>query len=355
MVASVLLLSNVRRKEVSVQNLATESAGSPSLSGVKQRLKNEIGACLIRACNALPVLKKAFCHIGMRARPPAPVVSVQIPGEQSVKFTHVSDNHLTFRLFWLGIDHYEPITTRVLTELIEPGDTFIDAGANIGFFSLVMARLKPGLNVIAFEPNPKLFAILLWNVEVNGFREIACTNLALSDFDGTAKLYLSESDLTASLRSDFEVSTVPPIEVPACTVDSVLRGRNIRGRLIIKVDVEGHEDAFFRGARESIEALKPDIISEVAIVYKENPFLYLRELGYRFYMITDAGIEPTDAPPVPIIRGRYFFPNYLFSTRPPEEVTRISCQIKPTLTHLDLMQTSNCFGPDIFPVPRFEH
>ncbi len=54
----------------------------------------------------------------------------------------------------LALGNYEPVETAVVKHLVQPGDLVVDAGANLGWFATVMARLVgPGGIVLAFEPD----------------------------------------------------------------------------------------------------------------------------------------------------------------------------------------------------------
>ena len=70
---------------------------------------------------------------------------------------------------------YEPEETRLFRSKCRPGDTVIDVGANVGWYTVIASKLvgKKG-RVIAFEPEPVNFAILKKNVLANG-----CENVIL--------------------------------------------------------------------------------------------------------------------------------------------------------------------------------
>jgi hypothetical protein len=111
--------------------------------------------------------------------------------------------------------------------------------------------------------------------------------------------------------------------------------------LVIKVDVEGHEESFFEGARQTIALRRPDIISEVTSNYAEGPVAFLKEKGYRFYQITDRGLGPSEAL-TPAIREPFVFLNFLLSARPQEEIADLFDRIKDKVERIDLTQTSKC-------------
>ncbi|PYI83285.1 MAG: hypothetical protein DME26_15235, partial [Verrucomicrobia bacterium] len=146
--------------------------------------KRCIGKGLLTVGEAVPPANSFLKKWGLRTKKEwfaDRIVRVQLPARKSFKLASLSDNYLSFELFWRGAGYYEPITTRVAQQLARPGDTFIDVGANIGFYSLVVVTTRPQIKVIAFEPNPKNYALLAENVRANQLTQITCEPVALSD------------------------------------------------------------------------------------------------------------------------------------------------------------------------------
>jgi FkbM family methyltransferase len=307
-------------------------------------LKRQVGKTLLAFCNRFPRTKPRLRPLGLRTRKEwfgRRAVRVQMPEGRSFRLASVSRNYLSFELFWRGTEYYEPITTLVLQELVGAGDTFIDVGANIGFYSLVLSVSRPGLQVVAFEPNPKAHELLKANAAANDLRQICCAPLAISDTTGTARLHLSASDMSASLRRDFDFHPADTVAVRTTTLDDYLRHAETRGRLVIKVDVEGHEAAFFRGARRTLASRQPDIVAEVAVGYGDDTLALLRGAGYRFFPITDRGLCESGTL-VPVVREPFVFLNYLLTCKPAGEVAALFDRIRERVARIDLKQTSKC-------------
>ena len=84
---------------------------------------------------------------------------------------------------------YEPEVSATLREVLPPGATFVDIGANIGWFSLLAASLVgPTGRVIAIEPNPRNVALLRQSAKDNGFDNIDVVTVALGERRGAAAL-----------------------------------------------------------------------------------------------------------------------------------------------------------------------
>ncbi len=105
------------------------------------------------------------------------------------------DKHVSRQIREQGI--WEPFETSLLLSLLKPGDVFVDVGANIGYFTLVGARLVgDGGAVFAFEPDPANFKLLETNCEQNALQtQVHGTMAGLSDRARGGQLYLSEDNL----------------------------------------------------------------------------------------------------------------------------------------------------------------
>jgi len=313
----------------------------------KLLIKTWIGKSLITFCNCVRPSRSFLKPWGLRtSKEWFGDRLVRVCGREgsSFKLSHVSQNYLSFELFWRGLEYYEPISIRLVQELVQPGQVFLDVGANIGFFTLALTAVHSALRVVAFEPNPKNFGILRRNIEINHLKEVTCERYALSDFNGKAMLYLSPSDMSASLEADFQEEHAGGMEVSVMTLDDYLASRGLDGKLLIKVDVEGHEEAFFRGAERTLTLRGPDVITEVTTPFAESTLSLLRRAGYAFYSITDEGLTPA-ADVRTVIRGRYVFLNFLLSVRPWKELTVVSKRLKAAANGLDLAQTSKLMHP----------
>lgn len=319
------------------------------MNGVKNLTKRSAGRLLFRLGCSAPRMKPWLKSWGLRTSKEWFAWqrgAVQLQGGRSFYLGSIDQNYMSLELFWRGADYYEPITTRVLAELLNAGGTFLDLGANIGFHSLVQAAMNLDLKVVAFEPNPKLFRILSDNAAFNARDRITCVPCALSDTEGTALLHLSESDMSASLRDDFDPHRTGTTEVVRTeSLDHFLTDFAKNERVVIKVDVEGQEERFLVGARETLSLRQPDLIMEVALRFSEQSNAILKDRGYHFYQITDKGlIESPEL--VPVTRGHLVFLNYLVSTNPPEWANALFARIADSVQRLDLSQTSKYVDDD---------
>lgn len=306
--------------------------------------KRQLGRLLYGISSRLPALRPALRRWGLRTRrewfPGCVPEAVSRQTGHRVKLASFAENYLSFELFWRGLDYYEPLTTRLVERLTESARLFIDAGANIGFFSLRLAVARPGLAIVAFEPHPRLHALLAANVRANGFTHITPEPIALSDHEGVMPFFLNHSDMSSSLERNFDSNHAGVVSVAVSSLDAYLmrRGR-VPDRFLMKVDVEGHEPAFFEGAEGSLRRYHPDIIAEAAVPYPEKTVALLNRCGYRFRQITDEGLISCPAPAAHM-RDSLVFLNCLLTTRPDSELAALSADIRAQAKSIDLRQTS---------------
>lgn len=192
---------------------------------------------------------------------------------------------------------YEPPVTDILRRLLQPGDFFVDVGANIGFFSLLAAQLvgKQG-HVFAFEPfsqNVKLFYL---SQQVNKFEQIDLFPIAVSD---RSKLYLYDNAGTtgviSQLSSDFQ-RVMDSTIVYSVSLDKWLS--SVKRLDCIKIDVDGAEGLVITGALELLRRHKPYVVCEfgpdaIQMLSRISPADFLRLLQvspeYEFYVLHEAG------------------------------------------------------------------
>jgi FkbM family methyltransferase len=200
---------------------------------------------------------------------------------------------------WRGRDGFEPNTWRVLRRLIGEAGTFIDVGANVGFYSVLAHLVKPGIDTLSFEPLAHIRDACSELHAANGAPLCGIHQLALSDTDGEAVIYEPEHDhdvgasSASTLVSDgWQARKSPKTSVvKTARLDTLLEGRELRGPVAMKIDVEGFETAVLRGARETIARYQPPIVCEILPRPHGNveTLAAIDDLGYRPFAITEAG------------------------------------------------------------------
>jgi FkbM family methyltransferase len=155
-------------------------------------------------------------------------------------------SHVETEIAHKGI--YEPETVELFLNLLGPGMTALDVGANIGQYALLAAaRVGPSGQVHAFEPTPQVAAKLRSNVRLNGFGNVTVSEMAVSDHCGEATLYYAENDGENNIVAP-EPGSSASVKVPTITLDEYLGSKGIAKVDVMKMDIEGAEIKALRGA-----------------------------------------------------------------------------------------------------------
>jgi FkbM family methyltransferase len=143
---------------------------------------------------------------------------------------------------------YEPEIFTFISDNYNRFDSFIDIGANIGYWSL-QAKKKGGFNrVVAIEPNPNVCSQLRNNVRDNN-AEINILECAVGAKAGSANLYVGHHvwDHAAASLNRIQGSNVIVHEVTVLNLDLyILKEFQSNEKILIKLDIEGAEAALFR-------------------------------------------------------------------------------------------------------------
>lgn len=171
-----------------------------------------------------------------------------------------------FNIFTLGFTEYK--LTKFLLKNLKEKDVFIDAGAHIGYYTLLASKLvgKKG-KVIAFEPTPSIFKILKKNIK-NKINIIA-KNVALFNKNKIDKIKFVDYGLRNSTLNTYKRRTInmlknkgKEIRVNAITLDVFCRENNIKPTFI-KLDTEGSESLVLEGMVDVLKNIKPILSIEV--------------------------------------------------------------------------------------------
>lgn len=150
---------------------------------------------------------------------------------------------------------YERAQAFALRVLLAPGETFVDGGANCGYYSCMAAgRVGSAGKVIAFEPDARLEAQLRRQSELNG-RLIIVETMALSNGERDALFHTHRTDFegwTIALGSLEPRADQDVRQVRTTSLDRYLEDAGIAKVRLAKLDLEGHEHAAIEGAARSL-------------------------------------------------------------------------------------------------------
>ena len=192
----------------------------------------------------------------------------------------------------LNFGQYEHEEFQIVRRAVSPGSTVLDVGANYGWYALHIAKMVPGVKVLAFEPIPHTYSYLCQNIRLNDALNVEAHNFGISEQAGEVVFYFcDDSSGSASAANIGERADATKIVCPVDTLDHVAESRQLKVDFI-KVDVEGAELLVFRGAQRLLAEQRPAILAEMLrkwsakFNYHPNQIIaLLASIGYRCYEI----------------------------------------------------------------------
>ncbi|WP_405778393.1 FkbM family methyltransferase [Streptomyces sp. NBC_00859] len=178
--------------------------------------------------------------------------------ESGARFALDTQDLIQRYLYMFGV--WEPNMTHWLRSRLRPGDTFVDVGANIGYFSVLASRLVGGDGqVVAVEASPVFHRRLLQHARLNECDNIRAVNTAVADTRKLLTFILASShNMGANSIVPYDGTAESTFDMEALPLAEVLRPEEITTARVIKVDVEGAEGSVIRGLLPVLDRLRPD-------------------------------------------------------------------------------------------------
>ena len=175
----------------------------------------------------------------------------------------------------------EPPVQEALRRLIAPGAVVSDVGANVGFFTILGARLVgPQGRVVAFEPVPACARAVASNIALNHFARAEIREVAVGAASGRDRLLVVGEASWSHLASTGRHAEVrAEIAVDVVAIDELVGAGEIPPPDVLKIDTEGAELQAIEGARETIARHRPAIVCELHDTNEQFVAL-MDELGY---------------------------------------------------------------------------
>jgi len=204
--------------------------------------------------------------------------------------------HIQQQLFWYG--YYEKELGDLLKKLIKPDHIFIDIGANLGYFSLLVAASSPTVKVISFEPVDEHFRKINANIAVNDIKNISVFHAAVGDIAEEKEMFISGADNSGmSSFHEPENYSGKKEKVKVVTLDDWIKTSGLSKVDIIKLDIEGSEVAALRGMKEVLQNFKPVVIVEInpetLAMFNLKPlhiYDYFKQLGFVGFIVLEKGL-----------------------------------------------------------------
>jgi len=207
---------------------------------------------------------------------------------------HIND-WIQQQLYFLRIYQSERYETFFWERLIQPGQTILDVGANVGYYTLLAAdRLGPNGVVYAFEPVNQNFHRLNDNLELNHFEHVIPVKYALgAEINRSVKIYLGQDEEWGmSSITEHSARSGHTEIIPVNTLDHFVSEYGLSQLDILKMDVEGYEPLVLQGGMQALRKYKPVLLIELfnEILARqqfscEDVFSVLEHIGYAAFAI----------------------------------------------------------------------
>lgn len=195
------------------------------------------------------------------------------------KWMYIDDKD-SLRLAKFGIYNYEE--TKLIKKLVKRKHVVLDIGANIGYFTLLMA--KQAKLVHAFEPEVRNFHLLKKNIELNRISNVKLHNVAVAENNGKTTLHLCETNRGMHRIYPSRWCTEGSKEVKTVRIDDMIQEADF-----IKMDIEGAELGALKGMTKLLKKCDITLFMEFhppsIIEYGSKPkdiYDLLTSLGYNF-------------------------------------------------------------------------
>lgn len=153
---------------------------------------------------------------------------------------------------------FDPAVFLPIAEVLVPGDTFLDVGANVGYYSmLALDAIGPKGRIHAFEIDPRPLKCLRKTIERFELGNLLLHETAAGEKEGVLNFTMREDCGNSSLTTD-----PSGIKVPVCRIDDVVKQTRDSVIRAIKIDIEGAELPALRGASSLLAAHHPLLVIE---------------------------------------------------------------------------------------------
>jgi len=261
-------------------------------------------------------------------------IPVRRPGGDLTARFDLDPQYVNERNVLAALQHgkfYEQDVASVFLRAIQPGDTVLDVGANVGIFSVLAALLAgPEGRVVGFEPAPDNRARLAANLALNDITTVTVVDRPASDRVTDAMFHLnSDNDGGHSLwdpgilPANHQSAQNPrPMVTRTTTIDTEMERLGLAPPRLIKIDTEGAEQRVLAGAVGLLREFEvPYIIAELhefglAQMGSSPSGLrgFMSDLGYETFLLYEDGSLPKFVPRDTKIASKYFI-NLLFSSQ----------------------------------------
>lgn len=152
----------------------------------------------------------------------------------------------------LFINNFETTEIEFVRQSLQPGNVFLDVGANAGAYTIIAAKeVGTTGHVYAFEPGVRELSLLRHNIAINNLTNVTVIEKAVSNYKGTTKFAISQDGAMNSLAEtnhpQQKIAEWQTVEI--ISLDDFVEDFGVQKLDFIKIDVEGAEHLVFEGAK----------------------------------------------------------------------------------------------------------
>jgi FkbM family methyltransferase len=208
----------------------------------------------------------------------------------------VNDYHMYIDKNGLGIHRdlllkgtREEVSVGIIKNFLMPGEVVLEAGANIGYYTILGSKLVGNKGVVyAVEPIKENFELLEKNIALNKLKNVKTFNIGFSNMKGNLNINVNPE---GNLNTPAEVGKISRVDVVKCeTLDGFLRGK--RKPDFMRMDIEGYEDVIFSGGEKTLESLRGIFVElHFPLIGEQRMINLLRKLKEKGFEIHKAIME----------------------------------------------------------------
>jgi FkbM family methyltransferase len=211
---------------------------------------------------------------------------------------------------------WEPNQTSFLRRRLKglDGRTFLDVGANIGYYSLLASRLMPAGSVVAVEAFPSIYNQLVHNIQLNHAKNIRSIPFAATDVECQLEIFHGGPTNEGASTATPGMFTTKPVRVPGKPLTDLLTEAEVTSMRMMKIDVEGGENGVLRGLRPLFAKFPQDaeFVVELTPSGENN-----EKVGEILDLFTGEGFYP-------YVLDNAYTPDYYLTPSPVSRPTRLT-------------------------------
>lgn len=169
------------------------------------------------------------------------------------------------------------------------GQVFYDVGANVGYYTIEMANIRPTSHIIAFEPQLDLAEAIRASVNLNRFENVEVLPMLVGDRSRLSDLFLAPASIHASPLNDFGRRSNRHVQSKMAAIDELVASGEIPDPDFVKMDVEASEHLVLQGGAATFRRSRPHIYLEylarcdVDLRVRKEVELLAADADYRLY------------------------------------------------------------------------